>query len=114
MLTFTWPLLGNYGVIPGISESRRVWPRGVVCRQAIEQPDHRDAVGSVHDLLLAHGVPGIQGVDTRSITRRVREYGTLLCVFGPIEMEDALLARLKASKSPDLIRYLFSRDETCY
>ena len=102
VLTFTWPLLGNYGVIPGISESSRVWPRGVVCRQAIEIPDHRDAVGSLHDLLVAHGVPGIQGVDTRSITRRVREYGTLLCVFGPIEMEEALVARLKASKSPDL------------
>ena len=102
VLTFTWPLLGNYGVIPGISESSRVWPRGVVCRQAIEKPDHRDAVGSLHDLLVAHGVPGIQGVDTRSITRRVREYGTLLCVFGPIEMEEALVARLKASRSPDL------------
>ncbi len=102
VLTFTWPLLGNYGVIPGVSESSKVWPRGVVCRQAIEVPDHRDAVGSVHDLLVAHGVPGIQGVDTRSITRRVREYGTLLCVFGPIEMEEALVARLKASKSPDL------------
>jgi carbamoyl-phosphate synthase small subunit len=102
VLTFTWPLLGNYGVIPGISESSRVWPRGVVCRQAIEVPDHRDAVGSLHDLLHSHGVPGIQGVDTRSITRRVREYGTLLCVFGPLEHEEALSARLAKAQSPDL------------
>ena len=54
VLTFTWPLLGNYGVIPGISESSRVWPRGVVCKQAIDIPDHRDSVGSLHDLYLIH------------------------------------------------------------
>ena len=113
VLTFTWPLLGNYGVIPGISESSKVWPRGVVCRQAIDEPDHRDAIGSVHDLLHSHGVPGIQGVDTRSITRRVREYGTLLCVFGPIEQEEALSARLAKATSPDLMDLVdeVSRDD---
>ncbi len=113
VLTFTWPLLGNYGVIPGISESSKVWPRGVVCKQAIDIPDHRDSVGSLHDLLHSHGIPGIQGVDTRSITRRVREYGTLLCVFGPIDQEEALSARLAKATSPDLedLVDLVSRDD---
>ena len=85
VLTFTWPLLGNYGIIPQISESSKVHPRGVVCKQMMHIPDHRNSVGSVHDLLLSHGIPGIQGVDTRDLTRRVREYGTLLCVFGPVD-----------------------------
>ena len=53
ILTFTWPLLGNYGVAPGISESSAVWPRGVVCREWIDHPDHRNCIGSVHDFLLA-------------------------------------------------------------
>ena len=53
ILTFTWPLLGNYGVHSGASESAGVWPRGVVCRQLMEVPDHRDSIGSVHDLLFA-------------------------------------------------------------
>ena len=68
VLTFTWPLLGNYGIIPGISESSRVHPRGVVCKQMMRVPDHRDSVGSVHDLLVSHGIPGIEGVDTRDLT----------------------------------------------
>ncbi|PXF23063.1 MAG: carbamoyl phosphate synthase small subunit [Methanobacteriota archaeon] len=102
VLTFTWPLLGNYGVAAGISESAAVWPRGVVCREWIDHPDHRHSIGSVHDFLLAHGVPGITTVDTRSVTRRVREHGTLLCVFGPVEQETSLRSRLERMSAPDL------------
>ena len=39
VLTFTWPLLGNYGILPGISESSGVHPRGIVCRQMMRNPD---------------------------------------------------------------------------
>lgn len=102
VLTFTWPLVGNYGVAPGISESASVWPRGVVCREWIDHPDHRHCVGSVHDLLLAHGVPGISGVDTRALTRRVREHGVILCQFGPLEYEDEMRSNLGKMTSPDL------------
>ena len=41
VLTFTYPLIGNYGVHTGASESKSVWPRGVVVRHAMTQPDHR-------------------------------------------------------------------------
>ena len=102
VLTFTWPLLGNYGIAPGISESAGVWPRGVVCRELMMEPDHRHCIGTVHDLLLAHGVPGISGIDTRSVTRRVREYGVILSIFGPIEKEAEMAEILKNMKSPDL------------
>ena len=101
VLTFTYPLLGNYGIIPAISESSSVHPRGVVCRQHMPFPDHRDSVGSVHDLLVAHNVPGIEGIDTRALTRRVREHGTLLCVFGPSERLDEMRAILGAMTPPD-------------
>jgi len=101
VLTFTWPLLGNYGILPGISESAGVHPRGVVCKQLMTNPDHRDSVGSVHDFLSAHGVPGIQGVDTRALTRRVREHGTVLCVFGPEERADEMRKILSAMTPPD-------------
>ncbi len=102
VLTFTWPLLGNYGIAAGVSESAGVWPRGVVCREWIDHPDHRDCIGSVHDFLLAHGVPGITSVDTRSLTRRVREHGVILCQFGPLEMEEEMVKRLEKMTSPDL------------
>tara|TARA_B100000214_G_scaffold375142_1_gene360256 strand:+ start:27556 stop:28878 length:1323 start_codon:yes stop_codon:yes gene_type:complete len=101
ILTFTWPLLGNYGIHRGVSESSKVWPRGVVCRELMINPDHRDSIGSVHDLLFSHGVPGIQGVDTRELTRRVREHGTVLCIFGPADKEKEMLIRLDQMISPD-------------
>ena len=102
VLTFTYPLIGNYGVHLGASESRRVWPQGVVVRHAMHQPDHRHAVGTVDDLLRLHGVPGIQNVDTRAITRRVRELGTVLCVFGPLDDEPRLKTALEGLTSPEL------------
>ena len=101
VLTFTYPLLGNYGVHPGVSESSSVHPRGVVCKQHMASPDHRDSVGSVHDLLVAHNIPGIEGIDTRALTRRVREHGTLLCVFGPAERADEMETILQEMTPPD-------------
>ena len=101
VLTFTYPLLGNYGVHPGVSESSSVHPRGVVCREHMTSPDHRDSVGSVHDLLVAHNVPGIERIDTRALTRRVREYGTLLCVFGPAERVEEMETILEEMTTPD-------------
>ena len=101
VLTFTYPLLGNYGVHPGVSESSSVHPRGVVCKQHMTFPDHRDSVGSVHDLLVAHNIPGIEGIDTRALTRRVREHGTLLCVFGPAERADEMATILREMTPPD-------------
>lgn len=102
VLTFTYPLIGNYGVHSGASESAGVWPRGVVVRHAMRQPDHRHSIAPVGDLLRLHNVPGIEGIDTRSITRRVRELGTVLCVFGPEGEEELLQQRLNQLTSPDL------------
>jgi len=101
VLTFTYPLLGNYGVHPGVSESSTVHPRGVVCRQHMASPDHRHSVGSVHDLLVAHNIPGIEGIDTRALTMRVREHGTLLCVFGPAERIEEMEKILDEMTPPD-------------
>ena len=101
VLTFTYPLLGNYGIHPGVSESSSVHPRGVVCKQHMAFPDHRNSVGSVHDLLVANNIPGIEGIDTRALTRRVREHGTLLCVFGPVERVDEMEAILREMTPPD-------------
>ena len=102
VLTFTYPLIGNYGVHPGASESGKVWPKGVVVRHAMHQPDHRHSIGTVDEFLRLHGVPGIHNIDTRAITKRVRELGTVLCVFGPVEREDEMKAQLGTLTSPEL------------
>ena len=102
ILTFTYPLIGNYGIHGGKSESKAVWPKGVVVRHAMDDPDHRDSIGTVSELLQAHGVPGIENIDTRAITKRVRELGTVLCIFGPKENEQEMLERLQVMTSPEL------------
>ena len=65
------------------------------------QPDHRDSIGSVHDFLAIHGTPGICDVDTRSLTRIVREHGTMLAIFGPLAMEQDMANTLKSMRPPD-------------
>ena len=102
VLNFTYPLIGNYGIHHGTSESAGVWPRGVVVRHAMKDPDHRDSIASISEFLAFHNVPGIEEIDTRAITRRVREYGCVLCVFGPLEDEDQLKQHLEQLSSPEL------------
>ena len=101
VLTFTYPLIGNYGIHLGKSESRKIWPRGVVVRHAMEFPDHRDSVGTVDEFLRLHGIPGIKNIDTRMITKNVRELGTVLCVFGPADKKEELQTRLAELTPPD-------------
>ena len=102
ILTFTYPMIGNYGIHPGVSESSRIWPRGVIVRHATPLPDHRNSVANLDEFLRHHNIPAIQGVDTRAITRHVRELGTVLCIFGPIEEESYMRQRLSEMTSPDL------------
>ena len=68
----------------------------------MKEPDHRDSVATVNDLLRLHNIPGIEEIDTRKITRNVRELGTVLCVFGPVDKEELLRDRLSKLTSPEL------------
>ena len=68
----------------------------------MRNPDHRDSVATVNDFLRLHNVPGIEEIDTREITKNVRELGTVLCVFGPIDKEDQMRKRLAELTSPEL------------
>jgi carbamoyl-phosphate synthase small subunit len=87
VLVFTYPLIGNYGVprdtrdelgLPLGFESERVQVSGVVVSTLASDTSHWAASRSLGDWLEAAGVPGIAGVDTRALTRRLRERGTML------------------------------------
>ena len=102
MVVMTYPLIGNYGIHASSSESSSIWPRALICRELIIHPDHRDSIGNVDEFLRTHGVPGLKKVDTRAITKKVREYGTLLCVMGPIEKEEELTQLLEEIEDPSI------------
>jgi carbamoyl-phosphate synthase small subunit len=75
MITFTYPHIGNYGVNADDDESRRPFCAGVVVRDAATHHSNWRATGSLDDLLVRHRVPGITGIDTRRLTRHLRDTG---------------------------------------
>lgn len=85
VITFTYPHIGNYGVSPSDDEARRPWCRGVVVRDLSARPSSWRATGSLEDFLVHNGIPGISGIDTRRLTRHLREDGAMGCAFGTAE-----------------------------
>ncbi len=99
ILVMTYPLQGNYGVNAFDVESRRVQVRGFVVREACDAPSHWRSEATLHEYLVSAGIPGIEGVDTRALTRRLRSSGVMMGAVTQLGPERAL-ARLR-----DLPRY---------
>src|SRR5258707_4546147 len=77
VITFTYPHIGNYGVNAADDESRHPFCSGVIVRDLARRPSNWRAERSLGDLLQEHGVPGIAGIDTRRLTRHLRDAGAL-------------------------------------
>lgn len=75
----TFPLIGNYGVIPADFESDSPALKGYIVREWCQVPSNFRSEGDLDTFLKSKGVPGICGIDTRALTRIVREYGVLNC-----------------------------------
>ena len=72
----TFPVIGNYGVIPEDFEGKSA-TRGYVVRELCDTPSNFRSEGTLDSFLKEQGIPGICGVDTRQLTRVIREYGVL-------------------------------------
>jgi carbamoyl-phosphate synthase small subunit len=77
IITFTYPLIGNYGVNASAMESETVHARAVVMREAKNGEDSSEAEGGWLDWLRDRGVPAISGVDTRALVRHIRDAGAM-------------------------------------
>ena len=75
----TFPLIGNYGVIPSDFESDSPSLKGYIVREWCQVPSNFRCEGDLDTFLKNAGIPGIYGIDTRALTRIVREYGVLNC-----------------------------------
>jgi carbamoyl-phosphate synthase small subunit len=82
VIAFTYPHIGNYGVTPDDDEAARPWCRGVVVRDVPPRPSSWRARASLEEFLVRHDVPGITGIDTRRLTRHIRQAGAIGCAFG--------------------------------
>jgi len=98
-VTMTYPLSGNYGVGEVDAESEAVHVRGFVIEELCEIPSNWRSERSLHDYLLSAGVPGIEGIDTRALTKRLRVAGAMratLCTDGSLDA-DAAVERARQS-----------------
>ncbi len=90
IITFTYPHIGNYGVNPTDMERSRIHARGVIVREMARRHSNFRATAHLDSLLVEHGIPGIGGIDTRRLTRILRDRGAIGGAFGPIEGPDAV------------------------
>lgn len=77
IVTQTFPLIGNYGVMPPDFESIKSWVRGYVVRELCDQPSNFRCEGDLNSFLKEQGIIGICGIDTRALTKRLREAGVM-------------------------------------
>ena len=106
IITFTYPHIGNYGVTAVDAEASRPWCRGVIVRDMPDRYSNWRAQGSLDAFLAQRGVPGITGIDTRRLTRLLRDAGAMGGAFGPVEGEGAtdeaaLAAAAQAERGTD-------------
>lgn len=77
IVTQTFPLIGNYGVINEDFESKQSWVRGYIVRELCDEPSNFRCQSKLNDFLKAQGIIGICGIDTRALTKRLRESGVM-------------------------------------
>ncbi len=103
-VVMTYPLIGNYGVTPDM-ESRKPWPDAYIVRELSRMPSNFRCEGSIQDFLLQYDIPGIAGIDTRALTKILREKGTMNGMITTDEEYhiEEILPRLKAYKTGNVV-----------
>ena len=96
LVTFTYPLIGNYGINPQDFESSRIQVSGLIVREDCDLPSHGRSDRTLHEFLESQGIPGIAEIDTRALTRRLRSQGVMLGTITSSD-PDAALRRLQDS-----------------
>ncbi len=92
VITMTWPLAGNYGINAEDNQSDRIYARGLVVKEVCAAPSNYRCEKTLDQWLKEMDVPGVCGVDTRKITKKIRQEGTVKCV---ITTEDLNFRQLK-------------------
>jgi carbamoyl-phosphate synthase small subunit len=101
ILLFTYPLIGNYGVISGDDESRKVQAAGVLVREYTPHHSNWASQGSLSAALEESGVIGVEGMDTRALTRHLRDKGAMRGVISTEERDHTIL-RDRANAHPEM------------
>ena len=103
-VVMTYPLIGNYGITPDM-ESKKAWPDGYIVRELSRMPSNFRCEGTIQDFLKEQDIPGIAGIDTRALTKILREKGTMNGMITTNENYnlDEVLPKLHAYKVGDVV-----------
>lgn len=103
-VVMTYPLIGNYGITPDM-ESKRAWPDGYIVRELSRMPSNFRCEGTIQDFLEEQDIPGIAGIDTRALTKILREKGTMNGMITTNESYnlDELLPKIAAYEVGDVV-----------
>lgn len=97
-VTMTYPLIGNYGICHADMESLKAWPDGFIVREISRVPSNFRSDDAINNFLKDNDIPGIYGIDTRALTKILREKGTMNGMITTNENYDLneVLPRIKA------------------
>ncbi len=112
IVTMTYPLIGNYGVAADDSESARPQVSGFVVREYSEYPSNFRSVQPLGSWLKDHGIIAIEGIDTRMLTRVIREVGAMRGIISTTDADEAGLLR-RVLASPKMAGLDLTRRVTC-
>ncbi len=112
IVTFTYPQIGNYGICAQDMQSDKLSLAGVVVRDMCHTPSNWRSAQSLPDLLREQGIVAIEGVNTRALTLRVRDVGTMRAAISTTDLDPAhLVARVQAS--PSISEHNWVQDVSC-
>lgn len=109
----TYPLIGNYGVCKEDMESRRIWPDAFIVRELSRTASNFRSDMTIQELLIQYDVPGIAGIDTRALTKILRQKGTMNGCITTDESYNlnALLPKLKAYTTGKVVEKVTCREK---
>ena len=112
IVTMTYPLIGNYGTNTEDIESDRIQVEGFIVREYEPVPSNWRSQGALADYLSQQGIVGIEGLDTRALTRHIRLAGAMRGVISTTDLDPASLVK-KAKASVGLVGQDLAREVTC-
>jgi carbamoyl-phosphate synthase small subunit len=102
LVCMTYPLIGNYGINPEDVESRRPWVNGFIVKEACAYPSNWRGRVPIEAYMREHAIVGIQGLDTRALTRHLRDHGAQEGIISTVETDGERVA-LRARALPGLV-----------
>lgn len=109
----TFPLIGNYGVIPADFESEKPQVRGYIVREWCDFPSNFRCAGDINAFLKENNIVGLYGLDTRSLTRKLRSAGVMNgMITGSLDNLEEKLVKIRAYRVEDAVASVTKKEET--